>query len=60
MKKTKCLALITRARQQKQKRNEKIALMVGKAIYSTFLLLAFLSLAFLVMGIDSLSDLIIK
>lgn len=60
MKQSKCLALITRARQQKQKRNDKIAFQAGRAIYSTFLLLAFLSLAFLVMGFDSLADLIIK
>jgi|GEM_PF-4678784 len=58
--KTTCPFLLNREKAKKQKRNEKIALKVGKAIYSTFLLLAFLFLAFLVMGIDSLLDLIIK
>lgn len=60
MKKTKCQFLLNREKAQKQKRREKIALKVGKVIYSTILLLAFLFLAFLTMGIDSLSDLIIK
>lgn len=49
-----------RQQAQKQQKRDKLALKVGRAIYSTFILLAFISLAFLFMGIDSLLDLIIK
>ena len=56
MKKTKCLALIAR---QQQKR-DKIFLAVGRAVYSLIVVIAFLAVAFLVMGIDSLTDFIIK